>query len=78
MSTVLNLDQTYLHLESGRAEALTVDDDFWERVISGALPLRGWLVAVFEFAAASPPSDGGSSEVHPNGDEVVDFRAGET
>ncbi|MQA11123.1 MAG: cupin domain-containing protein [Pseudonocardiaceae bacterium] len=66
----MNLTGTYLHLHQGRAEAMKVDQDFWPRVMSGALPLPGWLVAMFEFPSAGQPSEPGPSERHPSGDEV--------
>lgn len=69
MSSILDLTKTYLHLERGQAEAMQVDEWFWDDVISGALPLPGWLVATFDFPAASD-GEGGFSEQHPHGDEV--------
>lgn len=67
MNETMDLRRTYLHLHGGRAEPMTVDESFWPDVISGARPLPGWLVAMFEF---SPADEGGHSEVHPNGDEL--------
>ncbi|TCP42049.1 cupin domain [Tamaricihabitans halophyticus] len=69
MTEILDLSRTYLHLNESGAEQLPVDDQFWERVISGALPLPGWLVAVFEFPEADD-GEQGDSEMHPLGDEV--------
>lgn len=70
MDAKLDLTRTYLHLDHGRAEAMTVDETFWDRVISGALPLPGWLVAMFEFPGAGEGDTAGDSEMHPNGDEL--------
>jgi mannose-6-phosphate isomerase-like protein (cupin superfamily) len=70
METTLDLSETYLHLERGRAEAMPVDERFWERVISGQQPLPGWLVASFEFPSAICAGGAGHSERHPNGDEI--------
>jgi mannose-6-phosphate isomerase-like protein (cupin superfamily) len=69
MDTVLDLSETFLHLERGRAEAMPVDERFWERVISGQKPLPGWLVASFEFPCATEDGEG-HSERHPSGDEI--------
>lgn len=70
MDTAFDLAKTYLHLHDGRAERMEADETFWERVISGARPLPGWLVACFEFPTATDATAGGHSEVHPNGDEI--------
>lgn len=61
---------TYLHLSGGQAEQMTVDDGFWAGVASGARPLSGWLVAMFEWLVDPHGTAGGHSEVHPKGDEV--------
>ncbi len=34
--------RTYLHLCEGQAEQMTVNEDFWAGVASGARPLPGW------------------------------------
>lgn len=62
--------RTYLHLDGGQAEQMDVDDSFWPRVASGGRPLPGWLVAMFEWSAATDGAAGGHSELHPSGDEV--------
>jgi len=49
---------------------MTVNEGFWAGVASGARPLPGWLVAMFEWSADSDGVAGGHSEVHPNGDEI--------
>lgn len=69
MATVMDLTRTYLHLNHGRADELVGGDSFWARVSGGELPLPGWLVASFEFDPADGVA-GGSSEMHPNGDEL--------
>jgi mannose-6-phosphate isomerase-like protein (cupin superfamily) len=69
MATPMDLRTTYLHLHQGRAEELAGGDSFWVRVSSGELPLPGWLVASFVFDPADGVA-GGSSEMHPNGDEL--------
>ncbi len=62
--------RTYLRLNGGQAEQLVVDEHFWANVASGALPVPGWLVGMFDWPVGTDRAAGGHSEVHPNGDEV--------
>jgi len=64
------LTSTYVHLDGGAAERMAVDETFWARVISGARPLPGWLLASFEFSATDSDTATQHSEVHPHGDEI--------
>ena len=70
MDKSFTLTSTYVHLDGGDAECMIVDDAFWPRVISGARPLPGWLVASFELAATDSDAASDHSEVHPRGDEI--------
>ena len=65
----LKLDSTYLRLRTdATAEPLPVDETFWPRLINGELGTfhDEYLVTLLEH-----PSDWGSWERHPAGDEIV-------
>jgi mannose-6-phosphate isomerase-like protein (cupin superfamily) len=67
MASSFDPAMTYLHLNGGRAEAITVDERFWPSVMSGERPLDGWLMGSYQHTAGAPTV---TSEVHPRGDEV--------
>lgn len=69
-----DLDSTFVRLRSdGGAEALPVDESFWQRLASGELgTFRGeHLVSCYTFDA-----DWTSWEMHPKGDEIVCLLSG--
>lgn len=75
MSNVIDLNSSYFHLRDTRAETMPGGAAFWARLAGGDLELPGWLVATFEFPDRGD-LDGGHSEVHPNGDELLICLAG--
>jgi mannose-6-phosphate isomerase-like protein (cupin superfamily) len=73
-SQPLDLSSTFLRLRAdASAELLTVDETFWQRVMSGQLGdfHNEFLVVSGKFEADWP-----MWEMHPNGDEVVCLLSG--
>ncbi|MGZ3452641.1 MAG: cupin domain-containing protein [Polyangiales bacterium] len=87
MKPLLDLSETYVHLEGDSAHAIPVTASFWSDLMSGsgderiqAIGRGGWLVGTFDY-----DDSWDFHEMHPNGDELVilldgevDFELGET